>query len=61
MVPPMPDVVWADYQQCDVCGAKLGKPCLALSGFGAGAGRIAVGAEQPHTGRKLRAGAVDRG
>lgn len=51
----MPDVVWADFQQCPVCGALLGQPCLALSGFVVGAGRITVEADEPHTSRKLRA------
>jgi hypothetical protein len=48
--------VWADYQQCDVCGATLGKPCRDTSGFRVeGNVTIYVEADEPHTTRKLRA------
>jgi len=51
-------VDWAAYQKCSqVCGAELGKPCLALSGFVVeGNVTIAVEAEEPHSPRELRAG-----
>lgn len=46
---------WGRYQQCPVCGAGLGVGCLVLSGFVAGRGvAVAVMAERPHGGRKLR-------
>lgn len=47
---------WTRFQQCEVCGALLGKPCVKLSGFVVGAGEVAEVADAPHTGRKLRAG-----
>lgn len=49
--------VWADYQQCDVCGASLGKPCISFAGYVAGAqgGVVEVEADEPHSPRKLRA------
>jgi hypothetical protein len=48
--------VWADYQQCDVCGASLGKPCMTFTGFNAASGVHDVEfAAEPHTTRKLRA------
>lgn len=54
-------VDWEAYQACsEVCGAALGKPCRKLSGYVV-AGNVTVyeEADEPHTGRKLRAGAVD--
>jgi hypothetical protein len=51
-------VEWERYQACSqVCGAPLAKPCLAMSGFVVGVGRIEVVADQPHSPRELRAGA----
>lgn len=47
---------WEDFQACPVCGAELGKPCLAMSGQDE-SGLVAVAAPRPHGGRKLRAGA----
>lgn len=50
-------VDWENYQACSqVCGALLGKPCLAMSGFVVGVGRIEVVAAEPHSPRELRAG-----
>ena len=49
-------VDWNEYQKCSqVCDAGLGKPCLAMSGFVVGVGRIEVVADAPHSPRKLRA------
>ena len=50
---------WSRFQKCPACYAELGKPCLAMSGRDE-SGLVAVEAERPHGGRKLRAGA-DRG
>ena len=50
-------VDWEQYQACtQVCAAPLGTPCLAMSGFVVGVGRIEVVAAEPHTPRELRAG-----
>lgn len=53
-------VDWLRFQQCDGCGAGLGKPCRVLTGYVAGAqgGPVEVEADRPHGGRKERAGAV---
>ena len=49
-------VDWGQWQKCSqVCDAGLGKPCLAMSGFVVGVGRIEVVADAPHSPRKLRA------
>lgn len=56
-----PTVDWSRYLKCPACGAELGVPCLVLSGYVAGQGvPVAVLADRPHGGRKLRK-AVDRG
>jgi hypothetical protein len=51
-------VDWDRYQQCDVCGRGLGKPCINFAGYVAGAqgGVVEVEADEPHSTRKLRAG-----
>lgn len=56
----MTAVDWKRYQRCSECDAKLGKPCAELTGFVVEGGvDVFEEAERPHTGRKLRAGAVD--
>ncbi len=47
-------VDWSAYRACPHCFAELGKPCLLLSGSRGGTA-VAVEAERPHGGRKLRA------
>lgn len=53
--------VWAEYQQCSVCGAGLGEPCIDQASAHPipgrpGAVRLTMRtAAEPHTGRKLRA------
>jgi hypothetical protein len=55
-------VDWDRYQACSqVCDAGLGKPCLAMSGFVVGVGRIEVVAAAPHSPRKLTAAGGGRG
>jgi hypothetical protein len=49
--------IWSRYRKCPQCFAEAGQPCLSLSGFSAD-GDIAVEAPAPHSGRKLRSGAV---
>lgn len=48
-------VEWDRYRKCDMCGAQIGEPCMALSGYNAD-GSIKIVADRPHSGRKLRAG-----
>lgn len=50
----MNTIIWEHFQKCDVCDAELGKPCMQLTGFNDGP--LAVEADAPHGGRKLRAG-----
>lgn len=53
----MTTIDWERYQQCPVCFAELGKPCMDMTGFNAARGVHDVElAAEPHTGRKLRAG-----
>ena len=54
----MTAVDWAAYQKCTTCGAALSKPCIQLGGFvpGAQGGVVEIEADEPHTGRKPRAG-----
>jgi hypothetical protein len=55
-------VDWERYQACSqVCAAPLAKPCLAMSGFVVGVGRIEVVAAAPHSPRELRAAAARAG
>jgi hypothetical protein len=54
---------WDRYTKCPACPARLGEPCVQLSGFvvdgrvavGLEGGVVAVEAEKPHGGRELRA------
>jgi len=55
-------VDWEMYQKCDVCPAKLGKPCLMKTGIKAVEGiEVFEEAERPHSTRKLRAAAARAG
>ena len=54
----MTAVDWSRYQACPACGVALGEPCRILGGFvpGAQGGVVEVAADEPHGGRKPRAG-----
>jgi hypothetical protein len=52
-------VDWDRYQQCDVCPAELGKPCVKLSGWHLAS--IVIQAAEPHSTRKLTAAAARAG
>lgn len=55
-------VDWERCQQCDVCGALLGKPCMELTGFNAASGVHDVEfANEPHSTRKPTAAAAREG
>lgn len=51
----------ANYRQCPVCFADLGRPCLVLSGRRVNSEYQVVATDEPrdrpHTGRELRTGA----
>ncbi len=49
-------VDWESYRQCPVCFAELGKPCIKFYAVVADLAEMVEDAEEPHTGRKLRAG-----
>lgn len=53
----MSPVDWNDFQKCPACAAEIGQACTTLSGV-AYSKPVRVDADQPHGGRKLRAGAV---
>jgi hypothetical protein len=51
-------VDWERYQKCRVCSARIGKPCVQLSGSVKGLG---LAQPKPHSTRKLTAAAARAG